>query len=84
VPCSAILAPHPPVLAVLQGTAELVVGRNYALAVIIVTPLALIMGTLSRPASEWALLHDRTVETVLGAAVGVAVSLAAQRVAHRA
>ncbi len=84
-----ILAPHLPVLAaigvitVLQCATELVVGRNYALAVIFLTPLALVMGTLSQPAGEWALLHDRTIETLLGAAIGVAINLAAHRGAAR-
>lgn len=80
---AAILAPHLPVgaliiiVGLLQFATELVVGRNYALAVVCLTPLALTMGTLAQPASTWSLLHDRAIETVLGAVIGMAVSLAA-------
>ena len=80
---AALLAPHLPVpavigiVAVLQAGAEMFVGRNYALAVIFITPLALMMGGLVRPASEWTLLHDRMIETVLGAVIGIAVTILA-------
>jgi uncharacterized membrane protein YccC len=82
---AAILAPHLPVgaliviIGLLQFATELVVGRNYALAVLFLTPLALIMGSLAQPVSISVLLHDRTIETVLGAAVGVVISLVAHR-----
>lgn len=78
-----ILAPHLPVAALivmvglLQFATELVVGRNYALAVLFLTPLALTMGTLGQPAATWPLLHDRAIETVLGAVIGTVISLAA-------
>jgi len=81
---AAILAPHLPVpvlivvIAALQAATELCVGRNYALAVIFLTPLALAMGTLAQPVGTWTLLHDRAIETVLGAVIGAAVTLAAQ------
>ncbi|GAA2233830.1 FUSC family protein [Herbiconiux moechotypicola] len=58
----------------LQVGAELFVMRNYGLAMVFVTPLALIMSYLAHPGSEWALLGDRTLETLLGTAVGLAVS----------
>jgi hypothetical protein len=80
---AAILAPHLPVLvliaviAVLQAATELSIGRNYGLAVIFLTPLALAMGTLAQPVGTWTLLHDRTIETVLGAVIGAAIALAA-------
>jgi hypothetical protein len=80
---AAILAPHLPVgaliviVGLLQFATELVVGRNYGLAVVCLTPLALTMGTLAQPASTWPLLDDRAIETVLGAVIGMAVSLAA-------
>ncbi|WP_368498314.1 FUSC family protein [Herbiconiux sp. A18JL235] len=60
----------------LQVAAELFVMRNYGLTMVFVTPLALIMAQLAHPGDEWALLRDRTLETLLGAAVGVAVSVA--------
>jgi uncharacterized membrane protein YccC len=79
---AAILAPHLPVpvliavIAALQAATELCVGRNYALAVIFLTPLALAMGTLAQPVGTWMLLHDRAIETVLGAVIGAAIALA--------
>ncbi|WGL53614.1 FUSC family protein [Nocardioides sp. BP30] len=58
---------------VLQALAELVVGRNYALALTFITPLALLMGNVVRPVPTGTLLADRAAETVIGVAVGVAV-----------
>jgi uncharacterized membrane protein YccC len=61
------------VIVVLQGVAELLVGRNYALALVAVTPLALLVGHLAAPSPAGPLLRDRAVETVIGVAVGVLV-----------
>jgi hypothetical protein len=52
------------VVVALQCVAELLVGRNYALAL---------------PVGASALLRDRVLETLLGAAVGALVTLAAHR-----
>ena len=87
---AALLAPLLPVpaiigiVAILSAGAEMFVGRNYGLTVIFITPLALIMGDLVRPASEWTLLHDRMIETVLGAVIGTAVTALAHRSAPAA
>ena len=43
---------------------------------IFVTPLALVSTLLVVPASPAVLLRDRIIETVIGAAVGIAVVLA--------
>ncbi|MGA1836924.1 FUSC family protein [Herbiconiux sp. 11R-BC] len=74
------------VVVVLQVGAELFVGRNYGLAMVFVTPLALLMTELAHPTGTAGLLLDRTVETVLGVAVGVGVIAAIHlaRRAHRA
>jgi len=61
------------VIAALQVLAELFVGRNYALALLFVTPLALMMGQLIAPAPTGPLLRDRLLETVLGAVIAIAV-----------
>lgn len=61
------------VVVVLQAGAELWVGRNYAIALISVTPLALLMVHLVSPVPTGPLLFDRGVETVIGVIVGVAV-----------
>lgn len=58
---------------VLQAGAELWVGRNYAIALVAVTPLALLMVHLVAPVPTATLLIDRGVETAIGVVVGVAV-----------
>ncbi len=63
------------VIAALQVGAELLVGRNYGVALLVITPLALLMGqtAFEQPAGQ--LLFDRGVETVIGSAVGLALVL---------
>jgi uncharacterized membrane protein YccC len=61
------------VVAVLQAAAELLVGRNYALALVFVTPLALLMVHLVVPVPTGELLRDRGLETVIGVLIGLAV-----------
>jgi uncharacterized membrane protein YccC len=63
------------VIATLQVLAELFVGRNYAVALLFVTPLALMMGQLVAPSPVGPLLRDRLFETVLGALIAMAVLL---------
>ena len=58
---------------VLQALAELVVGRNYAFALLFITPLALLMGNVVHPVPTGSLLADRAVETVIGVAIGVTI-----------
>lgn len=60
-------------VAVLQFVTELLVGRNYGLALLAITPLALLMGQTAHRVPATGLLVDRGVETVLGSVVGVAV-----------
>ena len=64
------------VIALCQFGAELFIARQYVLAQIVVTPLALISTLLVVPSSPAILLRDRIIETVIGAAVGVSVVLA--------
>ncbi|MGN0065239.1 MAG: FUSC family protein [Nocardioides sp.] len=61
------------VVVALQAAAELWIGRNYALALVAVTPLALLMIHLMAPVPPGVLVVDRAVETVIGVAVGVAL-----------
>ncbi|GAA2498951.1 FUSC family protein [Terrabacter carboxydivorans] len=76
-----VLAWHPQgvtavlVIVVLQVLTELFVGRNYAVALLFITPLALLMGQLAHEAPVGPLLRDRLLETVLGALVGAVVLL---------
>jgi uncharacterized membrane protein YccC len=82
-----ILALHLPPLAiiavavVLQAAAELFIGRNYGIAMVFVTPLALVMVALAAPSPVDLLLRDRVLETIIGVAAGtlVAVTSAALR-----
>jgi hypothetical protein len=55
---------------------ELVVGRNYGLALLFITPMALLMGQLADPRPIGPLLADRGVETVIGASIGGLIVLA--------
>lgn len=81
-----VLWVHPPlwaivlIIALLQCTAELYIARQYVLAQIAVTPLALLSTVLAMSASTAAvdttgLIYDRFVETVIGALVGMACVL---------
>lgn len=66
----------------LQVGAELLVGRNYAVALVLITPLALLMVHLGSPAPVSSLLVDRLVDTVLGVLVGLTVVLTADRLSR--
>lgn len=60
----------------LTGLIELVVTRNYSLALIPITPLVVLMGQLMNPsAPPWPMITDRLIETVIGIAVAVIVAL---------
>nr|WP_231712988.1 FUSC family protein [Arthrobacter sp. zg-Y820] len=63
------------VIALLQFGAELLVARQYALAQVVITPLALVSTELAHPSNAVLLIQDRAVETVIGAAVGMAMVL---------
>lgn len=66
-------------VAVMQFVTELLVGRNYGVALLFITPLALLMGQTVRHVPAAGLLFDRGVETVVGSLVGVAVLVAVHR-----
>jgi uncharacterized membrane protein YccC len=64
------------VLIVLQFLTEMFVIRHYSLALLFITPLALLMSQLAAPvADRGSLLADRLLETIIGVAVGVVVVL---------
>jgi uncharacterized membrane protein YccC len=71
-------------IAVLQFVTELLVGRNYGLALLFITPLALLMGQTAHHVPARGLILDRGVETVVGSLVGVAVLVAVHRYGGRA
>jgi uncharacterized membrane protein len=71
------------VVILLQVGAELFVMRNYGITMVFVTPLALIMTQLAHPQPLFGVLRDRLLETLIGAAVAIALSVTAALVAHR-
>ncbi|EJE52246.1 hypothetical protein PMI14_03049 [Acidovorax sp. CF316] len=76
-----VLAQHPtfwPLLAaviVLQLATEVVIGANYALGQVFVTPMALLMTSLATPAASSGMPLARLLDTVLGALVGMAFAV---------
>ncbi|MFJ3404503.1 FUSC family protein [Promicromonospora sp. NPDC090134] len=77
----ALLTAGPPplvviaVAALLQAGAELYVGRNYAVAMLFITPLALSMTHLAHPVPVAGLVSDRAVDTLIGVVVAVVITL---------
>ena len=78
----ALLALHPhglwlvAIIALLQFTVELVVVRNYAIAVVFITPLALTMSSGGQPVDDIdELLLARGIDTLIGCVVALAVYL---------
>ncbi|MCD2198127.1 FUSC family protein [Actinomycetospora endophytica] len=63
-------------VAALQCAVQLAVPRNYGLGVVVITPLALTIGSAGHPADLGALLLARGVDTAVGCAIGVLVFLA--------
>lgn len=76
-----VLAQHPtfwPLLAaviVLQLATEVVIGANYALGQVFVTPMALLMTSLAAPGAAAGMPLARVLDTVLGALVGMVFAL---------
>ena len=58
-----------------QVGAELYVGRNYGIAMVFVTPLALLMVQLAAPSDPALLLRDRIVDTVIGVTIGTLIAI---------
>jgi uncharacterized membrane protein YccC len=77
------LDPHAAALVValmlLQLVAELLVPRNYALAVCFITPLALLISESATGSDERRLLGARFAATAVGCTVGIATTLLARR-----
>ncbi|PFG42454.1 fusaric acid resistance family protein [Isoptericola jiangsuensis] len=59
------------VVVALQVVTEVVVGRHYGLAMLTITPMALLMTSLAAPADPAGTAAARALDTVLGAALGV-------------
>ncbi|RPD83654.1 FUSC family protein [Luteimonas sp. 100069] len=62
------------VLALIQVATELVIGRNYAIGQVLVTPMALLMTALAAPtAAGSGMVAERVVDTIAGAVIGLTV-----------
>lgn len=68
---------------VLQFAAEMLVLRNYSLALLVITPMALLMVHLAHPQPIGAMLQARVVETALGVSMGLLVVLVARYLGRR-
>lgn len=64
---------------VLQVVTELIVGRHYGLAMLTITPMALLMTSIGGAADPVTLAVDRGLDTLVGAVIGVAVAVIAAR-----
>ena len=85
-----ILVQDPPIqmilalLIALQFATELIIGANYGLGQILVTPMALLMTHLAAPHLEGAALApERVMDTVLGAAIGIVTAVLLSSVRDR-
>lgn len=72
-----------PIAAALQGCTELVVTRHYGMALVFITPLALVLMHLAHPQPLGQLLGARLVETVIGVMIGVVAALLAEPTVRR-
>ncbi|MFG1785261.1 FUSC family protein [Rhodococcus oryzae] len=71
-------------LMVLQFLIELYIARNYGLAVIFITPLAMLIGGASHPDADIGpMILNRFLETLLGVVVALAVLWSVAPRAHR-
>ena len=64
------------VLAALQVATEMVIGANYGLGQIFVTPMALLMTFIAaQPNDANAMIVERILDTLLGAVIGLLIAL---------
>lgn len=71
-------------LVVLQFLIEVVIGINYAIAQVLVTPMALLMTHLAAPVSSAAaMVPERVIDTLLGAIVGMLIAVTLSSIEDR-
>lgn len=64
------------ILVVLQYVTEVIIGFNYGLGQILVTPMALLMTRLAVPGVDGtAMVSERILDTLLGAAIGITIAI---------
>lgn len=71
------------ILMALQFAIELFVARNYGIAVVFITPLALLIGGGGKYGEVLPVVRDRLVESLIGVLIGLATLWAVDRRAHR-
>ncbi|NUS92468.1 MAG: FUSC family protein [Nocardia sp.] len=71
------------ILMILQFAIEMFVARNYGLAVVFITPLALLIGGGGQYGDMFPVLRDRLLESVIGVVIGLTALWAVDRRAHR-
>ena len=62
-------------IALFQFVTEIIIGYNYALGQITVTPMALLMTHLAAPAMAGNMALERVFETIVGAAAGIVLAV---------
>ena len=67
----------------LQVCAELFVARDYGLALLFITPLALLMIDLASPGESGPLLADRAIETLIGTGAALLTILLSELLTRR-
>lgn len=72
------------ILVLLQYVTEIIIGSNYALGQILVTPMALLMTYLAAPSLDsTAMVSERVLDTMLGAGVGIIIAIVASSLRDR-
>lgn len=86
----AVLSLHPDtfvligLIVLLQIGTEAIIGFNYGLGQILVTPMALLMTYIAIPSGAGAAMaHERILDTMLGAVIGILAALALSSVRER-
>lgn len=72
-------------IAFLQFATEVVIGYNYALGQVVITPMALLMVFLAAPpgTADTTLAAERVIDTVIGASLGLILGALAANVDAR-
>lgn len=86
-----ILVSHPSAwivigsVAIFQFLTEVIIGYNYALGQIVITPMALLMSYLASPpgTADASMAGDRILATVIGASIGLILAIAASNADDR-
>ncbi|HWJ87691.1 MAG TPA: FUSC family protein [Pelagibacterium sp.] len=61
----------------------MIIGSSYGLGQILVAPMALLMTYLASPGADTAMVPERVIHTMLGAAIGISAAVLFSTVHHR-